>query len=110
MRKESGDPQRVLSDVMGLLADGTIVPDAGAQLPCLCRQGASITAVRLSRHKTDAVMQRFGAGQSLPALATQLRFAHVAGQKFSITDIEEVKKGIRESQGSGRKGKYLIEG
>jgi len=30
MRKESGDPQRVLSDVMGLLADGTIVPEAGA--------------------------------------------------------------------------------
>ena len=30
MQKESGDPQRVLREVMSLLADGTIVPEAGA--------------------------------------------------------------------------------
>ena len=30
MQEESGDPQRVLKEVMGLLADGTIVPEAGA--------------------------------------------------------------------------------
>ena len=35
MRKESGDPQRVLRDTMALLADGTIVPEAGAQLTAL---------------------------------------------------------------------------
>ena len=45
MQKESGDPQRVLRDTMALLADGTIVPEAGALLTaCVC----SVRPARLS--------------------------------------------------------------
>jgi len=33
-----------------------------------------------------------------------------AGQKFSITDIDEVKKGVMGSLEAGRKGKYFLEG
>ena len=46
MQKESGDPQRVLRDVMGLLADGTIVPAAGA-LPAAHAVSLAYTAVPL---------------------------------------------------------------
>ncbi len=33
-----------------------------------------------------------------------------AGEKFSITDIEQVKKGVTGSREPGRKGKYFLEG
>ena len=34
----------------------------------------------------------------------------VTGQKFQITDLAEVKKGVLGSQEQGRKGKYFLEG
>ena len=46
MQKESGDPQRVLRDTMALLADGTIVPEAGALLAA--SHGCGVRAVGLS--------------------------------------------------------------
>ena len=36
--------------------------------------------------------------------------ASFAGQKFSIEDINEVKKGVMGSREPGRKGKYFVEG
>ena len=58
MQKESGDPQRVLKDTMALLADGTIVPEAGALLTaCVCC--VRVARRQLKVHKSFAVMQRF---------------------------------------------------
>ena len=34
----------------------------------------------------------------------------LAGQKFSIEDIDEVKKGVMGSREPGRGGKFFIEG
>ncbi len=54
--------------------------------------------------------QRFGHRSKLACAGYSMLICLFAGQRFSITDIEEVKKGIRESQASGRKGKYFLEG
>ncbi len=64
MQKESGDPQRVLRDTMALLADGTIVPEAGALLTA--SHGCVVRAARLSPWVAYnlAVMQASAAGIS----------------------------------------------
>ena len=53
LQEESGDPQRVLRDVMGLLADGTIVPEAGVRPPIVWATVASCIIVN-SRAAADA--------------------------------------------------------
>ena len=47
--------------------------------------------------------------QPLPLLDL-IETVSCAGEKFSITDIEQVKKGVMGSREPGRKGKYFLEG
>jgi len=113
MQEESGDPQRVLRDVMGLLADGTIVPEAGALSDPLhqSRPVARPSTLITRRNAIDRIVRSTSATQTSSDSITSIpRSRLLAGQKFSIEDIDQVKKGVMGSREPGRGGKFFIEG
>ena len=89
MRNESGDPQRVLSEIMALLADGTIVPEAGALLA---------SAAQLSAQAPQKLCCR----AALRAVAAEFCFA--------CLQVKSSPSRTHGVTGSGRKGKHFLEG